>query len=85
MPLTEEQESRVVAWLRTHHTQGCAVCGSDSWSILGLVALPVMGGNGVVESVFSSDFNFKTAPAVQLACDNCQHILLFSAQGIGIV
>ena len=85
MPLTEEQEDRVVAWLQSHHTQSCAVCGGDSWSILDLVALPLMGDSGVVESVFSSDFNFKTSPSVQVVCDNCQHILLFSAQGIGIM
>lgn len=85
MPLTEEQENQVVAWLQSHHTQSCPVCGGDSWSIPGLVALALMGDSGVVESVFSSDFNFKTSPAVQVVCGNCQHILLFSAQGIGIV
>lgn len=76
-----------MAWLNAHHTNGCAVCGGDNWGIIGLVALPLMEGNGLVETGFASasGFNFKTSTAVQVACDNCQHILLFSAQGIGIV
>jgi len=76
MPLTEEQERRLVRWCTTRGICAtCPMCGNNDWSTGEIVAPPpIAGASGFVDE--------EAATMVQIVCDHCKLVMLFAASPV---
>lgn len=78
--LTEEEQAKVRQWLkeRTPHLR-CFCCGAGGWTVNPRVAMSSLWNPR------SGRINYMEGyPVVVLQCDQCGHVLLFSAIAMGL-
>jgi hypothetical protein len=79
MPLTDAQQRKLEAWLNDKKvTTQCPMCGADLQDLGGaeLIAAPV-----AAKASASAGGAIVLVPVV---CDNCGHVMLFSAKALGL-
>jgi len=77
MPLSEEQAKQLNYWMSQHRMNpACPACGSRKWISGEIISSPlyVAGGGAAIGG--------PTVPMVQMACDDCNYIMLFAAKRI---
>lgn len=80
MPLTSKQEKKVISHIRNKVTRGCPMCGEKNWQIE--ADLQFMG---MLDSEYLQPIEGSVYPAVTTVCDNCFHVVQYSAVKIGIL
>ena len=76
MPLTEDQEKRLVNWVYEHKAYAsCPACGTNDWSTGEIIAAPPHTGEARINGG-------ETIPMIQVICDNCKFVMLFAAAPI---
>ena len=80
--LTEEDLEKVKKWLEERAGQGfrCFVCGLGHWSILPNVAITSM-----FDTYTGRIFYMDGIPQVAVLCNDCGHIVWFSARVMGLL
>jgi predicted nucleic-acid-binding Zn-ribbon protein len=74
MPLTQEQERRLVDWCTGHGIHAaCPMCGNNDWSAGELVSPPAKA---------AESFDEEAAAMVQIVCDHCKLVMLFAADPV---
>jgi hypothetical protein len=78
MPLSPEQLQQLDYWMSQHRMNGaCPACGSRSKPLPGdLIASPIYSPGG------GFSIGGPTIPMVQMACVDCNYIMLFAAKRI---
>lgn len=75
--LSSEEVKRVEEWLRGHDIQvQCPICGSPNWSP-GTVIVPTKYSETAALVLGGVEY-----PMLQLICDDCGYVMLFSARPI---
>ena len=76
MPLTEEQERRFVYWCTARGICAtCPMCGKNDWAVGEVIAPQTFGTGGTIDPP-------GAAAMIQIVCDHCKLVLLFSASPI---
>jgi len=72
MPLTQQQEKRLVDWCTGHGIRArCPMCGSNDWSAGELISPPAAEA--------AEFFDEEAAAMIQIVCDHCRLVMLFAA------
>ena len=81
MPLNNESLAAVREWLKTKatHTAACPACGNAKADVGDIVLAPVYVAPGATTTGVTG------VPMLQLLCDNCGYVRLFSAIKLGLV
>jgi len=75
MPLTQEQEKRLVGWCTGHGIRArCPMCGNNDWSAGELISPPAADA--------AEFFDREAAAMVQIVCDHCKLVMLFAADPV---
>ncbi len=79
MILTEADKKQVVEWLNKKCPQmRCVCCGVGKWAVLEVSTLPI----GI--DLHTTRFHYHAGlPQVGILCQECGHILYFSANALG--
>jgi hypothetical protein len=79
MPLDKRQRDVLERWLESRNvSRVCPACGAGEWRTGDIIAAPTLpGGGGTV-------IGGPTHPMVQVICNHCAHVRLFSSVAIGI-
>lgn len=79
MPVTPDQMEQIQSWMEEKEIDTtCPACGNKRWVTSELIAPPVRARAGLAEDV-------PQIPMVQLTCDNCGYVRLFSAVKMGLL
>jgi len=78
MAMTPEQAQRALAALKGKLRGACSVCGTNRWAIVDLASMLPFDPSGAV-------IIGQSVPVVLVACENCKHLLTFSAVALGVV
>ena len=77
MPLSPEQKNQLDYWMSQHRMNPtCPACGGRNWIPGEIIASPLYTQGG------GFSIGGPTIPMVQLACNDCNHIMLFAAKRI---
>lgn len=77
--LTEEEVNKAIDWLNEKGKDWkCAVCQTDAFTVSNIVNLNVSLGEGVM-------LGRSYTPALMATCQNCGHIVQFSAVALGLM
>lgn len=79
MPLTPQQQTQVEQWFQEHNFEtACYYCGSIERATGDIIQAPSYRFNQLTTNV-------PGVPMVQIICNTCGHIALFSAVGLGLM
>lgn len=77
MPLTQEQLKQLDYWMNQHRMNpACPACGSRKWVPGEIIASPLFSQSG------GFTIGGPNVPMVQLACSECNYLMLFAAKRI---
>jgi predicted nucleic-acid-binding Zn-ribbon protein len=80
MPLDSNQLQVFLSWLNAKVDPRCPACGKNHWSV-GDIIIPNALVGGKVDLGCPT---ISVSPMVQVICENCAYVRLFSAAHVGI-
>jgi len=79
MPLTPDQMDQIQSWMEEKNVDPtCPACSNSSWVTSEMIAPPVRARTKPSEDGLQ-------VPMVQLTCNNCGYVRLFSAVKMGLL
>jgi hypothetical protein len=78
MPLDATQTKKLESWLSQNAIKGCPMCGGKAITAGDVIAAPQMTPTGM-------SLGGQSIPMVQLVCDRCAYVMLFSAVRTGLM
>jgi len=80
MNIGEAHQKQIIDWIQSKcGAMRCICCGTHQWAILETASLPI--GYDLKTTRF---FYHQGIPQVALACQNCAHVVYFSANMMGL-
>jgi predicted nucleic-acid-binding Zn-ribbon protein len=79
MNLNPDQLNIFLAWLNAKVDPRCPACGKNHWSVGNVIASHVL-----VEGKIDLEGPMSVSPMVQVICENCAYVRLFSATKLGL-